>query len=67
MSKNYTILQLDKHTWRLEDPFHTYLYLVEGTERAALIDCGNGFFRSGGGSGLPHRKAGDCCAHPWPL
>lgn len=43
MSKNYTILQLDKHTWRLEDPFHTYLYLVEGTERAALIDCGNGF------------------------
>lgn len=43
MSKNYTITPLDEHTWRLEDPFHTYLYLVEGTERAALIDCGNGF------------------------
>lgn len=43
MSENYTISQLDQHTWRLEDPFHTYLYLVEGEERAALIDCGNGF------------------------
>lgn len=43
MSLNYTISQLDQHTWRLEDPFHTYLYLVEGEERAALIDCGNGF------------------------
>lgn len=43
MSKNYTITQLDGHTWQLEDPFRTYLYLVEGTERAALIDCGNGF------------------------
>lgn len=43
MNNNYTVYQLDEHTWRLEDLFHTYLYLVEGQERAALIDCGNGF------------------------
>ena len=39
----YRILQLDKHTWQLEDMFHTYFYLIEGEEQAVLFDTGNGF------------------------
>ena len=41
--ENYRIRKIDAHTWQLEDPFRTYLYLIEGTERAVLIDAGNGF------------------------
>lgn len=41
--ENYQIFQIDRNTWRLEDPFHTYMYLAEGNERAVLIDAGNGF------------------------
>ncbi|MDO5425612.1 MAG: MBL fold metallo-hydrolase [Eubacteriales bacterium] len=40
---NYQIRKIDEHTWQLADPFRTYLYLVEGTKRAVLIDAGNGF------------------------
>ncbi len=40
---DYKVRKIDAHTWQLEDPFRTYLYLLEGTERAALIDAGNGF------------------------
>ena len=43
MMPNYQIEQIDGHTWKLADPFKTYLYLLEGTERALLIDAGNGF------------------------
>ena len=43
MTSNYQIEQIDRHTWKLADPFKTYLYLLEGTERALLIDAGNGF------------------------
>ena len=32
--ENYRIRKIDAHTWQLEDPFRTYLYLIEGTERA---------------------------------
>lgn len=41
--ENYRIRRIDAHTWQLEDPFRTYLYLIEGTERAVLLDAGNGF------------------------
>lgn len=41
--ENYRIRKIDAHTWQLEDPFRTYLYLIEGTKRAVLIDAGNGF------------------------
>lgn len=40
---NYKIKQIDNHTWQLEDPFFTYLYLIEGTQKAVLFDTGNGF------------------------
>ena len=40
---NYKVRKIDDHTWQLEDPFYTYLYLIEGTERAVLFDTGNGF------------------------
>lgn len=41
--KNYQVSKIDEHTWKLEDPFRTYMYLAEGSSRAALIDAGNGF------------------------
>lgn len=40
---NYQIRKIDDHTWQLLDPFRTYLYVLEGTERAVLLDAGNGF------------------------
>lgn len=40
---NYTVRKLDEHTWQLLDPFRTYLYLLEGSEKAVLLDAGNGF------------------------
>lgn len=39
----YTIRAIDAHTWHIEDIFHDYMYLVEGSEQAALIDTGMGF------------------------
>ena len=41
--ENYQIRKIDNHTWQLEDPFRTYLYLLEGEKEALLIDAGNGF------------------------
>ena len=41
--ENYQIRKIDDHTWQLEDPFLTYLYLLEGEKEALLIDAGNGF------------------------
>lgn len=43
MMENYQIRQIDEHTWQLLDPFRTYLYVLEGTEKAILLDAGNGF------------------------
>ncbi len=43
MRGNYRIRPIDAHTWQLEDPFHTYLYVIEGTDRTLLLDTGNGF------------------------
>lgn len=40
---NYQIRRIDEHTWQLLDPFRTYLYVLEGTENAILLDAGNGF------------------------
>ena len=40
---NYQIKQIDGGTWQLLDPFRTYLYLIEGKDRAVLLDAGNGF------------------------
>ena len=40
---NYQIHKIDDHTWQLRDPFRTYLYVLEGTEKAVLLDAGNGF------------------------
>lgn len=39
----YTVHAIDAHTWHIEDFFHDYMYLVEGSARAALIDTGMGF------------------------
>ena len=41
--KNYQVSKIDEHTWKLEDPFRTYMYLAEGRSKAVLIDAGNGF------------------------
>ena len=41
--ENYQIRKIDDHPWQLEDPFRTYLYLLEGEKEALLIDAGNGF------------------------
>ena len=46
--ENYRIRKIDAHTWQLEDPFRTYLYLIEGTERAVPHRCGKWFQRSEG-------------------
>lgn len=40
---NYQVTQIDNQTWQLLDPFRTYLYLIEGKEKAFLLDAGNGF------------------------
>lgn len=40
---NYQVKQIDAGTWQLQDPFRTYLYLIEGKDRAVLLDAGNGF------------------------
>lgn len=39
----YTVRQIDEHTWHIEDYFHDYMYLVEGSKKAAVIDTGMGF------------------------
>lgn len=42
-NKFYTVHPIDGHTWRIADIFGDYMYLVEGNDRAALIDTGMGF------------------------
>lgn len=39
----FQVVEIDEHTWRIEDPLKVYMYLVEGTESALLIDTGTGF------------------------
>lgn len=39
----YKVFRIDEHTWRLEDIFKSYMYLLEGEQKAVLIDTGNGF------------------------
>ncbi|WP_298832544.1 MBL fold metallo-hydrolase [uncultured Planococcus sp.] len=39
----FQVVEIDDHTWRIEDPLKVYMYLVEGTESALLIDTGTGF------------------------
>ncbi len=41
--EHYKIRKIDEHTWQFEDLFRTYLYLIEGEEKAILFDAGNGF------------------------
>ncbi|HEX3017789.1 MAG TPA: MBL fold metallo-hydrolase [Caproicibacter sp.] len=41
--ENYRVRKIDQCTWQLEDLFRTYLYLIEGKEKAVLFDAGNGF------------------------
>lgn len=39
---SYKTYPIDTHTWRIEDIFGDYMYLVEGTNQSALIDTGMG-------------------------
>lgn len=38
----YSVFGIDPHTWRIEDCFRSYMYLLEGADRAALLDTGIG-------------------------
>ncbi len=38
----YNVMQIDEHTWRIEDCFKCHMYLLEGDDKAALIDTGMG-------------------------
>lgn len=38
----YNTVQIDAHTWLIEDCFKSYMYLLEGEKEAALIDSGMG-------------------------
>lgn len=42
LMNGYTVTPIDKDTWRITDIFQDYMYLVQGRERAALIDTGMG-------------------------
>ena len=42
VNKHYKTYPIDAHTWRIEDIFGDYMYLVEGNDQAALIDTGMG-------------------------
>ena len=42
LMNGYTVTPVDKDTWRITDIFQDYMYLVQGKERAALIDTGMG-------------------------
>ena len=42
---DYRVVQMDEHTWRIEefdDTSSVYMYLLEGSERAMLLDSGLG-------------------------
>lgn len=36
----YEIIKMNENTWRIEDGFHVRFFLLTGTEKALLIDCG---------------------------
>lgn len=38
----YQVYPIDEHTWRIEDCFRCYMYLIEGKEKAILFDTGMG-------------------------
>lgn len=38
----YHVEPIDEHTWRIEDCFRSYMYLLEGEKEAVLIDSGIG-------------------------
>jgi hydroxyacylglutathione hydrolase len=43
--KHYTVVRIDAETWRIEEgsgPSKAYMYLLTGSEKAALIDTGFG-------------------------
>lgn len=42
VQNGYTVTPIDRDTWRITDIFQDYMYLVQGGERAALIDTGMG-------------------------
>lgn len=51
MEIGYTVKQLDEHTWQIEETNHrlgVYCYLLEGENRAILIDSGLGNIDLGG-------------------
>jgi len=51
MEIGYTVKQLDAHTWQIEETNHrlgVFCYLVEGNEKAMLIDSGLGNIDLGG-------------------
>lgn len=39
---SYKVFQIDDKTWRIEDCFRSYMYLMEGNEKALLFDTGMG-------------------------
>lgn len=38
----YKVFQIDSQTWRIEDCFKCHIYLLEGEEKAILVDTGMG-------------------------
>ncbi|MCQ2492520.1 MAG: MBL fold metallo-hydrolase [Lachnospiraceae bacterium] len=36
----YEIIKMNENTWRIEDGFHVRFFLLTGSEKAMLIDCG---------------------------
>lgn len=42
MMKYYNVYQIDYRTWRIEDCFRSYMYLIQGSRQAVLFDTGIG-------------------------
>ncbi len=38
----YKVTKIDAHTWHIADQINSYMYLLEGKEKAMLIDTGSG-------------------------
>ncbi|MCM1235171.1 MAG: MBL fold metallo-hydrolase [Ruminococcus flavefaciens] len=42
--KEYRVTQIDGHTWHISDQINAYIYLLEGREKALVIDTGIGVY-----------------------